>query len=618
MADTRTATGVCYTISGSEKRYEDKISIEIVKGTTTLPTIKNDVITVANENHYSFDADENCVYKSKGEKDETLPLIFVTYYPNKGQNPVYFNYDQYCIVKIKVNLVMPPTSGNDIKYIFDKPENVKIKYNGYNTISLKDARDKGIKVPYGSGLTFDYENCIDILNAGDYIIGQYVYSTNIVDSRKVRLIPLTTKGEIYSINSIIEYNIKYHNATNVIIKDDNYNSEYHEHPGYYVINSDREINLYVGFSKFFIEPEWRSGNGNWFKDEWTYNNVVNMITTNINNSEQHNTFPYNSSSGFGGIDVTAKADNYISTIGAKMVCSIYPHYINPDHWNEISNYNNTDHNYFVDIPVSNGIKIDSTKLTNGKNDWMNYNDQQACSNDDAKNIFREFPWKSILYGSHSGDLNISQCPYLYANEYNPSEATEEFGNISLGNAIVGTGGKNDGDEGNNKVVIAAPTCWYSYKYGSYYTNIPKYGIIVGFKTRNAFVTRIGVNIGQVSIGGCIAKPISFLTSEKELGENYAGTNLNDKDVQKAISNDSNQMTKLINEYWTPGTRYYSGTYGTFGETTNTKYGGMLVGIALAGYRKNVYKYRFEMFFVNIRNSKYNLKHALETWNIWAQ
>lgn len=224
----------------------------------------------------------------------------------------------------------------------------------------------------------------------------------------------------------------------------------------------------------------------------------------------------------------------------------------------------------------------------------------------------------MLYGSHSSDLNISQCPYLYAKEYNPLEATEEFGNISLGNAIVGTGGKNDGVGDNNKVVIAAPTCWYSYKYGSYYTNIPKYGIIVGFKTRNAFVTRIGVNIGQVSIGGCIAKPVSFLTSEKELGENYAGMNLNDTDVYNAINNDSDQMNKLINDYQTPGKRYYKGTYGTFGETNNTKYGGMLVAIALAGYRKNVYKYRFEMFFVNIRNSKYNLKHALETWNIWPQ
>lgn len=87
------ASGICYTQSGTEKRYEDKVSISLVKGTHNLPTIKNYVLSVANENHYSFEVSSNYIYSSKGDKVDNMPLIFVTYYPSSGKNPCYFNFN---------------------------------------------------------------------------------------------------------------------------------------------------------------------------------------------------------------------------------------------------------------------------------------------------------------------------------------------------------------------------------------------------------------------------------------------------------------------------------------------------------------------------------------------
>lgn len=103
------ATGICYTQSGNAKRYEDGVSISLVKGTHDLPTIKNDVLSVANENHYSFEVSSSYKLNSKSPyPEDNAPLIFVTYYPSSGKNPRYFNFAyNYIDIEILLEFVWP-------------------------------------------------------------------------------------------------------------------------------------------------------------------------------------------------------------------------------------------------------------------------------------------------------------------------------------------------------------------------------------------------------------------------------------------------------------------------------------------------------------------------------
>lgn len=594
MADTRTATGVCYTMSGSEKRYEDKISIEIVKGTTTLPTIKNNV--VANENHYSFDADENCVYKSKGEKDETLPLIFVTYYPNKGQNPVYFNYNQYCTVRIKVNLVMPRTN-DKYKYGFDYPNQVKIYYTYYDennnqkngVISLSDCYKTGIKILYGSSISFS-KNCININEAGNSIsqkISQFE-SKNIV-----LLNPDTSKGEIPGANNIIEYNIDYYNKYNEIIIDDT--NKAHEYPGYYKIEEkERIINLYVGFTKFYVQPKYGIYDTIYNGDEanvFAYTKEKSTITTNDANDETHNIFKYEYGQlgNFGVVDVAERYNTWFAFIGRRAVCGIYPHYVQKD--NDLSN----ERNYFNDIPVSTGYTSLSQISFSYKFTEAQYKNKFVHSNSDVTNLFGKYLWTDHMYETNTNG-NYGECKNLYVKEYNETDAQEEFGKYSLGNI---TPGDYTVSEKANRGIIVSPNCFTSMTtmYSDVYTDSnPLYGIIVGIKNikkNNSFFGCIGVNIGQISIDGCIGKPISLISKEKDPDElNYLISKI--------------QSTKVY--------RNTNDSCNTFNWINSNRYGGFLTAIGLPGYRKNQRAYRFEMFFVNISGSKYNLKHALENWD----
>ena len=87
------AYGICYTQSGTEKRYEDRVYISLVKGTHDLPTIKHDTSSVPGEDHYSFEVSTYYKLYSKGNYRSDMPLIFVTYYPTSSENPCYFNFD---------------------------------------------------------------------------------------------------------------------------------------------------------------------------------------------------------------------------------------------------------------------------------------------------------------------------------------------------------------------------------------------------------------------------------------------------------------------------------------------------------------------------------------------
>ena len=107
------ATGICYTQSGTEKRYEYSGPSPcpwciLVKSPINdkLDEQYDDVISYIIKNkstdneycEYSINTNSlhypKYTYFSKGNKDDSMPLIFVTYYPSYGKNPCYFNFNK--------------------------------------------------------------------------------------------------------------------------------------------------------------------------------------------------------------------------------------------------------------------------------------------------------------------------------------------------------------------------------------------------------------------------------------------------------------------------------------------------------------------------------------------
>ena len=147
------ATGICYTQSGDKKKYEDGVSIRLIKGIHDLPTIKNDVLSVANENHYSFEVSSSYKLHSKGNYRGDMPLIFVTYYPSSGKSPCYFNFTyNYIDIEILLEFVWPSyvkiVNQNNISF------NLIIYINGIpQTITKKS--DLKFKIVKGSSISID-------------------------------------------------------------------------------------------------------------------------------------------------------------------------------------------------------------------------------------------------------------------------------------------------------------------------------------------------------------------------------------------------------------------------------------------------------------------------------
>ena len=147
------ASGICYTQSGNVKRYEDRVSIRLIKGIHNLPTIKNDVLSVANENHYSFEVSSSYKLHSKGNYRGDMPLIFVTYYPSSGKSPCYFNFTyNYIDIEILLEFVWP----SYVKFVNQNniSINIIIFINGKpKTITKKS--DLKFKIPKGSSISID-------------------------------------------------------------------------------------------------------------------------------------------------------------------------------------------------------------------------------------------------------------------------------------------------------------------------------------------------------------------------------------------------------------------------------------------------------------------------------
>lgn len=100
------ATGVCYTQSGNVRRYEDGVSISLVKGIHDLPTLST--TTTTNIGKYEFDVSSSYSFVQKGAYRDDMPLVFVTYYPSYGKNPCYFNFAYNDIdIEILLEFVWP-------------------------------------------------------------------------------------------------------------------------------------------------------------------------------------------------------------------------------------------------------------------------------------------------------------------------------------------------------------------------------------------------------------------------------------------------------------------------------------------------------------------------------
>ena len=156
------ATGVCYTQSGNVRRYEDGVTISLVKGIHDLPTLST---TTTNIRKYEFDVSSSYNFVQKGVYRGDMPLVFVTYYPSYGKNPCYFNFN-YNTHKLTIFLYLltPNSSGSNV---FNK-----IKYNINNESKLVDLDNYGkitLNVTDKDNIIFDYTNY-----KGRYDISQFV------------------------------------------------------------------------------------------------------------------------------------------------------------------------------------------------------------------------------------------------------------------------------------------------------------------------------------------------------------------------------------------------------------------------------------------------------------
>ena len=145
------ATGICYTQSGNVRRYEDGVTISLVKGIHDLPTLST---TTTNIRKYEFDVSSSYKFFQKGVYRGDMPLVFVTYYPSYGKNPCYFNFN-YNTHKLTIFLYLltPDSSGSNV---FNK-----IKYNINNESKLVDLDNDSkitLNVTDKDNIIFDYTN----------------------------------------------------------------------------------------------------------------------------------------------------------------------------------------------------------------------------------------------------------------------------------------------------------------------------------------------------------------------------------------------------------------------------------------------------------------------------
>ena len=145
------ATGVCYTQSGNVRRYEDGVSISLVKGIHDLPTLST---TTTNIRKYEFDVSSSYNFLSKGVYRDDMPLVFVTYYPSYGKNPCYFNFAyNYIDIEILLEFVWPSYVKLYNKDILLSSNGGFIIYINGESKTITKKSDLKFKIVKGSSIT---------------------------------------------------------------------------------------------------------------------------------------------------------------------------------------------------------------------------------------------------------------------------------------------------------------------------------------------------------------------------------------------------------------------------------------------------------------------------------
>ena len=146
-------SGTCYSLSGNIKRYEDEVSLSLVKGSHNLPSLRLTSLSDGSKK-YTFNVDSNYNFLSKGAKNSNADLIFVTYYPDVNTNPCYFNFKKQSTNNIDIYIV----NTGDTNITFLKPLWMVIKKGEEKKITTVLANNGG----------YSLEILVDL---SDYITG---------------------------------------------------------------------------------------------------------------------------------------------------------------------------------------------------------------------------------------------------------------------------------------------------------------------------------------------------------------------------------------------------------------------------------------------------------------
>ena len=245
------ATGICYTQSGNVKRYEDGVSISLVKGTHDIPTIKNDILSVANENHYSFEVSTYYKLHSKGNYKGDMPLVFVTYYPSSNNNPCYFNFDYNnhtvkiilyylwpIIVQFKpfnknnyFNIKINKPDGNYYEKTIKKISDLTFSIPDGCTVSIEDF-SLGFDLIYSPYSFFNYADTFILNDVKSWEITQDTTIDLYITNKRICLSPLwnwsSTRADYLSDGSAISLSARIDSGGtgNKMLKIPEYSSQY--------------------------------------------------------------------------------------------------------------------------------------------------------------------------------------------------------------------------------------------------------------------------------------------------------------------------------------------------------------------------------------------------------
>lgn len=202
------ATGVCYTQSGNVRRYEDGVTINLVKGIHDLPTLST---TTTNIRKYEFDVSSSYNFVQKGVYRGDMPLVFVTYYPSYGKNPCYFNFAyNYIDIEILLEFVWPSyvklynkdillsSNGGFIIYIngesktITKKSDLKFKIVKGSSITIGTSWIKNLKLKmYMANNSYEVSNYTnnaqEVYNDTEKIILSDTNYTNITESTTIHI-----------------------------------------------------------------------------------------------------------------------------------------------------------------------------------------------------------------------------------------------------------------------------------------------------------------------------------------------------------------------------------------------------------------------------------------------